>query len=469
MDCSILKSMAQFCADLAYDDLTDTDKQAVKRCVLDYLAASVAGFSVNKTFSDALFRVMSGMGGIEESTVMFYRRRLPAANAAFMNGVLSHGADMDDGFRTAQGHPGASIISAAFALAEREKTAADAFFPAVAAGYEVFAKLGTAVNPYHALSGFHSTGTVGTVAAAAAAGRMLNLPPQRMLHAIGFGCMQAAGLLEVVENGQQSKPINTGRAAQSGVLSALWAEAGACAPTSILEGKKGFLNAFSENAAASCEELHFKFPLSVDNGYFKAYPACRHTHGAIDLALDARAYIRSTKEIQRIIVSLYPIGIRVAGGSRCPADAEQAKFSLRYTVAAALYYGRFSLEELNVSRCLNEEILRLQALIEICEDTSLEDKRRNVRGAGLAIIGHDGVLLYDGRKDRPYGENPDPIPWSGLVAKLDQCAGSLLDEERKGQIVRSIEHLESGRTAVNLLSLMQTDSQGAQKTISCPD
>lgn len=452
----LLHSMAAYCADLSFSELSETDIIAAKRCVLDYLAASAAGYSVNTRFNEAAVYAIGAMKGVAESTVMFYGDKLPAANAAFLNGVIVHGADMDDGFRTAQGHPGASIISAVFAVAEANKASGEDIITGIVVGYEVFAKLGTAINPHHALSGFHSTGTVGTVASAAAAGRVMKLSKEKMLHALGFGCMQAAGLLEIVDNGQQAKPVNTGRAAQSGVLSALLADAGAEAPESILEGKKGFLNAFSEDIQESESRLVFYGKNVIDDTYFKIYPSCRHTHGAADLALECRQKLNGyTGEIAKVIISLYPIGVRVAGNIAEPDSEEQAKFSVRYITATALVLGKVSLAELNVNKTMDSEIRRLISVSEIREDSTLEDKDKGIRGAGLTVLSGSGEILFEKRIDRPFGENPNPIPWQGLCEKFSLCAENVLETSAAEEIASFVHDLEKKEKAYELFSKMQ--------------
>ena len=469
MDQSVTERIAERCAALSYTDLAPLDVDAAKRCILDYLAAATAGYRINEPFNHALYRIASMGQDRPESTVLMYGAQLSSADAAFMNGALAHGADMDDGYRTAQGHPGACVLPAVLALAQTNGAKGRDVLTAIAVGYEMYARLGTAINPYHARCGFHTTGTVGTVAAAAAAAKILHMDAQKTLNSICLGCMQAAGLLEVVEHGQQAKPLNTARAAQAGVMSALWAQAGAVAPETALDGNQGFLNAFSENRAQAIRDLSaFGDPLLVSNGYFKPYPSCRHTHGAIDLAIALRSENEfSIENIESVTVFLYGHGIRVTGNIVEPRNAEEAKFCLRYTIGVALACGSFSLQHLDVENTLTPQIRRLMKLVQIERDDVLEDKQLGIRGARIRISMKNGHVFED-RVMRPRGENPNPLTWEELTAKLSECAGRRLTSEQQRHIVSLVREMEQLQVIDPLLAWMK-DSEIDESKRSVPD
>ena len=125
---------------------------------------------------------------------------------------------------------------------------------AIVAGYEIFGRLGTAINPDHLSKGFHTTATIGTFAAATAAAKILCLSQSQIEHSLALAGLQSAGLLEALVSGQMSKSFQVGKAAQAGVLAACLAKEGAQGPNLIFEGQKGVFKAFSDKP---CEPDHF--------------------------------------------------------------------------------------------------------------------------------------------------------------------------------------------------------------------
>jgi 2-methylcitrate dehydratase PrpD len=156
--------LADYVHRLRFEDLPPHVVESAKLVILDYLASAMAGYKINKIFNEAVWTVVGGMGGKKESTVFFRRAKLPASNAAFLNSAYGHGADLDDGHRTAQGHPGVNVIPVALSLAEAHKLDGRDTITAIVAGYDIFVRLATAINPSHLSRGFHTTGTVGTIA-----------------------------------------------------------------------------------------------------------------------------------------------------------------------------------------------------------------------------------------------------------------------------------------------------------------
>lgn len=162
-------------------------------------------------------------------------------NASLINGVSAHSLDLDDGHRLAQIHPGACIIPAALSLSEAYRKTGKDFITSIIVGYQIAIKLGMILNPGHRERGFHSTGTCGTLGSAAAAAKIMDLTYEEVLNALGIAGTQAAGLLEADHSGSMSKHLHAGRAAQSGVLSALLAKKGFTGAHTILEGEEGIL------------------------------------------------------------------------------------------------------------------------------------------------------------------------------------------------------------------------------------
>ena len=210
-----------------------------KQCLLDTVGAAIAGSRTAE--AKVAKRIAPKLNPKKEATLIAGHGKVGVLEAAMANGIMSHALELDDGNRYAQGHPGVATIPAVLALAEKEKMKGRDVIPAIVAGYEVFGRVGAGGNPSHFNRGFHTTGTCGTFAAAAAAGRLLSLNESKMVSALGIAGSQAAGLFAFMADGTMTKTLHAGKAAKNGILAAYLAKEGFTGPAYILEDKRGFL------------------------------------------------------------------------------------------------------------------------------------------------------------------------------------------------------------------------------------
>ena len=450
----LTQAVAGFAAKLRFADLDSATVERAKILFLDFLMSAMAGQKVNQVFNDIIFQAVSDMGEKQESTVLFYDKKLPAQNAAFMNGAIGHGADIDDGHRMAQGHPAVVTIPAILALAQKYSLSGQDVITAMVVGYDVFVRLGMALNPYHILHGHHTSGTAGAVAAGAAAANLLKLDAEQTKNAIGFSCMQAAGLMEVVESGQLSKGVNTGKAAANGVFATLLAKAGARSPDRLLEGKKGFLQAFAKDYAAGDITEGFGSGFKINQCYIKLYPSCRHMHCSIQIG--RQLFSESPypyAEIDQINIYLYQAGINLTGNIDIPENEDGAKFSLKYALATAMIKGSYDLNHLKVSETITPDIISLIKKMKINLDNSLENREKGIRGTRIEISLQSGdchtytVLVPKG--DPEYFVTPEDLQF-----KLAFCAKDLYDEKRQQEIYAYVQQLETMSTLDGLFNLL---------------
>ena len=180
----ITGKISRYVADLSYNQLSESAVEQVKLFIADYYAACFAGYRINKSLNDKVLKLMLQMGGTPESTVLFSKHKLPASNAAFINAIYAHGADMDDGNKKAAGHIATHVMSAVFALAETLTSSWEDVIVAIIAGYDVFNRVVGAAQPTLYNKGFHSTGVGGALACAAACAKLLKLDCDGIYNAI---------------------------------------------------------------------------------------------------------------------------------------------------------------------------------------------------------------------------------------------------------------------------------------------
>jgi 2-methylcitrate dehydratase PrpD len=449
------RNLASFVYELEFDKLPPDTIQKTKEAVLDYIGALLSGYNNGNRLSRKLIELIMRNGGSEEATIIGPAVKVPLINAALSNGVLSHVVELDDGHRVARGHPGVTVVSSALAAAEYLKSGGKELITAIVAGYDIFVRVSSSINPSHLKRGYHTTGTCGTLAAAAAASKLFGLNAEETANALGLAGTQAAGLLEVTVDGQMAKVLHPGKAAQAGVLSAILAKGGVQGPKTIIEGEKGFAKTMSDECDYDLmfKDINKKF--HIDDCYIKLYPSCRHTHAPVDAVLDlldGGGFAPS--DISDIFIKTYPTAISFAGKIFKPESAEAAKFSIAYCVCSALTRGRFGLKEL-LPDCLRDpSIIALTDKVRLEADPALESSYPKTKGAEVFITLNNGRKLYN-RVDLPKGEIENPVSRDELIRKFAYCTDYYFDDEKRKEIVDKVFNMENIDDISNFISLIK--------------
>jgi len=442
----ITQRLSQFIAKLRFEDLSETVVETTKMYILDYYAACFAGIKVNRKFNRIMEEIFFEMGGREEASVLCENKKLPVGNAAFMNAVYAHGADMDDGNRKAMGHVAAHVMSAVFSLAETLEISGKDIITAINVGYEVYNRAAAAVQPGLVRRGFHSTGTAGALACGAASAKLLGLDENGIYHAISLAAIQSSGLMLITESGQSCKPINPANAARSGILAAQLAKKGIESSSYPLESPKGWFHAMSDSVDESMITDGLGEIFTICESYLKPYPSCRHTHCGIDAALKIRCHLLENygkidiRHIKQITVNIYPNAIRVAGNILVPRTDEDSKFSIHYALAVALWRGHFDLDDLKVID-IEPELSRIIEKVVLTPDESMENAKAGIRGAKVSLELSDGTI-FEESIIIPKGDAANPFTMQELQHKLAACAHSVISEEEQMRLIHSVESFE---------------------------
>jgi 2-methylcitrate dehydratase PrpD len=449
---SVSRLLAETLSRTSWRDLPADVVIDARRAVLDWLGSAMAG-AVEPPARMAQ-QIVAGLGVSNEATV-FAAPRASAAGAALANGVASHILELDDVHKGSTMHAGSPVISAALAVAEREHADGRAFLLAVTLGYEAALRIGTAVNPSH-YEFWHPTGTAATFGAAAAAGSLLGLDADHMLHALGSAGTQAAGLWEFNADGAMSKHLHPGKAAFNGVLAADLARAGFTGASRILEGDRGFFRATSRShdAARVVDGLGQRW--TIGETCYKVWSCCGHTHSAIDVAVGLRGERGwrdgdAARQIASIRVETYGPGYEIVKEQR-PSTPFQAKFSIAYCVAAALLHGavsldtfsldHFSLDHFSSSGVRDADIAALLGRTTVAVADDLTAKYPAAWPTRLTITLNDGTELH-GASDFPVGNPENPVSTEQLEAKFMALVSPRWGESAATRALDAVHSLES--------------------------
>src|SRR5437763_10246304 len=237
--------LAEFCAGLRWAELDPEVQARTREVLLDLIGVALAGS--RQPSSPPAARVALDLGGQGAATIIGTRQTTSAVWAALANGTAAHAVELDDVTTESSLHPGVAVIPAALALAEDIQAPPARMLEAIVAGYEVTMRVGNALNPASAYArGFHPTGVAGVFGATMAAGRLLDLRHDQLVHALGIAGTLASGSLEYLSDGAWTKRLNAGWAGHAGITAAQLAAAGFTGPSTVFEGRLGVLHAYTD-------------------------------------------------------------------------------------------------------------------------------------------------------------------------------------------------------------------------------
>ena len=240
--------LARFAIELNYRSIPNNVIERAKACILDTLAVSLYGST--KPWSRIVSGFIRDSGLRGRSTVLGENFFAQPAQATLANGVMAHGFELDNVRQPGAGvHPGATAFLPAFAMAEEKRADGKTLLTAFVAACEVMSRIGVAAGNSLERRGFHAPGLTGTFGGAVAAGRLMKLNQAKMVNALGIAGSYSGGLIEFsrCQEGAMIKRLHLGKAAEGGVTAAILASRGFAGPESILEGKFGFCQTFSDS------------------------------------------------------------------------------------------------------------------------------------------------------------------------------------------------------------------------------
>ncbi len=422
--------LAAFVAELSFDDLTEEAVESSRKALVDMLASAYAGIP-----TDPGKRMLEYVAGHEgtESTVIGSGKRSRAQSAALANGTLAHALDVDDGHRSAAGHPGSAIIPAALAVAEKQGATGEELITAIVVGYEGMVTTAKAVQTSHRERGFHGTATCGCIGAAAAVSSLLGLDTTQTAHALGLGGTQAGGLFEFLEKGSMSKRFHPGRAALAGILAGELASIGFDGPDTIIEGKDGFARAFADEYDLS----HFKTlgdPYAVTENYLKPFPCCRHIHGPIEAAQAIRSEGVNPENIASVRVETY--GAAAHHDKTDVQNLLDTQMSIPYGVAIAFITGEATLDQFDPSNAKRPEIQELVEKVSVVQTEDMESIYPETRPARLVVtLGTDET--YEEMVKYPLGAAENPLSREQLEKKFYDITEASLSRDQQETVVKN--------------------------------
>lgn len=419
-----------------------------RRAVIDWYASLFAGSDMAPV--QAMERALEDEIDTGKSMLGSGRRATIRA-AAFLNGLCSHAAEVDDVFREGIYHPGSPTISAALALGQARGIDGLSFVRAVVAGYEISTRISALILRHH-YRWWHTTGTVGCIGAAAAAAAALRLDERQTVHAIATAVTFSAGLQQAFRSDSMSKPMHAGHAAEVGVTCALGALHGLTGAADMLEGDEGFGAAMAGSPDWSLALQGLGSDYNITRMTQKNHCCCGQAFAAIDAALALREQHRfSPADIRRVDVHTYQTALDVTGNYRSDTPAE-ARFSLPYVVAHALVHGSVRLAAFSESALADPEVKRIIGNVRMHASEEFNAVFPGKRCASVGIkLGDDGRLISHVQTTRK-GDPDCPLSDQDLEGKFFELATPVIGRARAETLLKKLWQLDQQNSMSQLFA-----------------
>ena len=429
------QALATFLADLHYEQIPEPVLARTEDLFLDWIGSALAsqGARPIPLFERYAERMGPASGAAK---ILVNGRGTSAYFAAFVNGAASHLVEQDDLHNSSVLHPATVVFSAVLAAAQDLHKSGKDLLLASVAGYEAGIRIGEFLGRSHYRI-FHTTATVGTLAAAVGVGKLLGLDKEQFINLLGNAGTQAAGLWEFLRDAADSKQLHTAKAAADGLLAAYMTADGLTGARNILEGEQGMAAGMSSDAdpARLSDRLGTRWALAETS--FKFHASCRHTHPAADalLHLMQREGLRH-EQIANVVTHVHQGAIDVLGRVVKPTTVHQAKFSMGAVLGLIAVHGSAQLIEFRDLALTDPDVDAFREKVSMALDPEVD------AAYPARWLGRVTVTTTDGRTltaaiDEPKGDPGNTLSRPELEAKFQRLlafSGARTPEQGKALI-----------------------------------
>ena len=420
------------------------------------IASTIASAAMGKDIvsSRILRELATERGGTAEATVWFDGgRKLPVADAARVNAVMSDAAASDDSDLRSIAHIGTIVSTVSIALAERTGASGRDVLKAMVLGYEVAGRVDEALTPGRLERGFH--GSISTIfGGAVAAGTLLRLTREQMTQAVALAATSIGGM-HVAANTSVAREYHAGLSAMLGINAALAAGKGFVAEEGVLEMPRGFFSAYGgDHLEDVTKDLGREWDITT-NMAIKLVPGGHPHHAAAEAAANA-AMAGNVNPADVASITLSAPKYRTLPGPKHPTDLIGVAHSPAYFIAAAVADKGYGWLHATPEKVADPVISQLiDRIVTDPNPKPYPDRFPHHHGATVTITLKDG-RQFSNHVDFPRGSGPRGIEWADVDAKYRRLAplSGLPAEkiEASLEVVHQFETVKSMAALTKLLS-----------------
>ena len=447
------EKVANFIVGLDFGDIPPLGIKRAKTSILDTIGTALAGSTgpIGTIITD----LVTESGGNPQARLIGKGIKTSTLNAALANGAFAHADDYDD--MGSLGHPGSVLTPIGLALGEELKLSGKKIIEAYAVGWEIGNRLRISMGSIQYEKGLHMTGYFGTVGAAAEAAKLLELDATKTRIALGIAAAQAFGILQ--NFGTYTKPLHAGSAARAGILAAKLAKKGYTADLDVLEGPRGFFNAFAHEDGSigrMTEKLGEPLEIGAEGGWFaiKPWPCCGSNHLPLTAILNlVNQHNVKPNEVNSIeVTTMYkPPGTLIRTNPQCGYNGH---FSLQYNMAAAVLDRKVDLDSFSDEKFLRPEMQDLIKKVKVFQHPDWVDKPLRLRSETRFVIVtlhlKDGRVLSERRDTAKHLVGEEIYTKYRQNAKIAGIADSKI--ERSIKLIEKLDKLDDITELIDTVS-----------------
>ncbi|TCW12367.1 2-methylcitrate dehydratase PrpD [Raoultella sp. BIGb0138] len=442
--------LAQQAAAIALSPVPDEVLQIACRALIDTLGVALAGS--NMPVVQRLKQTVMSEG---KASTLGGMQRINALDAARLNGCAAHALDFDDNCYAGFVHGSAVIIPAALAVAQQYDSDGASLLTAIVAGSECQYRLGEALGQPLYQRGWWTTGVLGVVGAAVAAAHLLRLDTTQVAHAIALALAATGGSKSAF--GSDAKAVMAGLAAERGIQAALMAQAGITGPLNTLEHPYGLPGLMNEARWQPKQLTAAGWRLLQPGLDVKRIPVCLSAHAAVDAVVTLiHQHAIALDEITQIHCDVPQIVIANLVYAD-PMTPQQAQFSLPYAIAATLFYGELTLNQLTLASLAPAALHALMAKVSMTTSPQWQHPQRlqaAPEGASVTLHLQSGRQLTC-RVDRPLGNATNPLSNEALDDKFLSCAQRVLPAAQSHRLLTQLRQVTALPSMAQLSPLLE--------------
>ena len=456
----ISEQVAKLACQLKFNELPHKAQKKVKILVLDLLGSMIGSKQIDS--SKIASSLALELGGPEESTVIGYDRKIAAPNAAFANAIQSYAFDFADDHNESNAHPSVATIPASLAIGQKLNSSGKQVMEAIALGNEIVCRFGSAFLGKTYYQGFHPTSTCGMFGAAISGAKLLNLDKKGIVWSLGIAGSMTSGLMAWNTEGSYTKRLQAGHPAMCGLIAAMLAQKGFNGPSEIIEGRDGFMQAYSFNR--EYDTKYITEGLGTEwifaDSSIKYYPCCRYSGGHLDACLEIVAkYHPDPTQIKHIHIrsSDYTIRLLTLPLERKlnPTTIVDAQFSMPWQAAMALIDGKIDVDSFTDKNLSNALVLKLIPLVDWVIDDEFERRYPAYYSCAVTVTMNEGAE-YTAVVDNPKGDYRNPMTDEEIETKFTKLARrEIHDEGRIRDIITFVWNLEQAKDINELFFLLK--------------
>ena len=448
----VTEKLAVHITNTSYEHFSKNAVREAKRSLLNWLGVAIG--AANHESMDMVLNVAKLTASQPQASVLGRNEKVDMLFASLLNGMSSHIFDYDDTLLETVLHPSAPVFPAILAYAEHQKKTGKDVLEAFIIGCEVEARLALSVYPSHYWRGWHITGSVGGIGAAAAISKLMDLNVENTIYALGIAATDPTGLREMF--GTMTKPYHPGKAAMNGLLAALVGGQGFTASKQPLEAERGFLNVLSEENKAELITEQWGKKWEIEKNSYKPFASGIVTHPAIDAIIAIqKEHKLQAEEVEAIEITAHPL-VKELTGKTVITTGLEGKFSVYHCVAAGFYKLKAGVFEFTDEYVNDPSVKKLRDKVSLVTDENIKEDQVHMK-----------VKLTNGSEithfvEHAIGSADTPMTDEQIKEKFIDVTGEIISSAAKNKLIDLVNRFEEVEDLTSFFQLCQPKETAIQ-------